>query len=1064
MPKPDHDQASAKQPIPPEHTAGEADCCSAPGDCGPADPGRREFIKLAGASAASLAAMGPLPSLAAGPDSKLSADHFVPVDKKLDPKWIKSLSAKGESTWYGGAELDTIAMPVGGICTGQVYLTGDGRLVHWDVFNKLIFTGYGRDNYRPGRKPQSPLKQGFALRIKAGGKTLVRPLDRKGFPGVRFRGEYPIATVEYAEKDLPVSVTLEAFSPFIPLSAEDSALPATVMQFTVKNTSGAPAEVTLAGWLENGVCPDSGEQMDGTRVNRLVGRGGMTMLLGEAMAAKTPREKRPPIVLADFEGDDYGDWTVEGKAFGKGPARGTLPQQQEVSGFRGKGLVNTYLGGDDQLTGKLTSPAFAIERRFISFLIGGGRHAGKTGINLLVDGKAVRTAVGDQTEKLKPHNWKVADLIGKRAQIEIVDRETAAWGHVNIDQIELRDTPRSPRSGPLDSQPDFGTMGLAVPDTGGPTLSSRSLPEGPLPEVLFAGDGLAESEEIEKPLDKTLCGALGRTRTLQPGQETTITFVLAWHFPNRPQRGNYYARRFKDAAAVAEYIGKNFDRLAGSTRLWHQTWYDSTMPHWLLDRLFSTVSTLATSTCQWWANGRFWAWEGVGCCRGTCTHVWNYEHAMARLFPRLERSVREMQDYHPEAGFVAESGKIQFRGENWANWAADGQSGTVLKAYREHQTSADDKFLQRNWTRIRKSLQFLINEDNNADGLLEDRQHNTYDIDFYGANPMIGSLYLAALRAGEEMAREVGDVEFARTCRKIFESGRKLMVEKLFNGEYFIQQVDPQKHPKHQHGAGCLADQLFGQGWAHQVGLGYVYPKENVLATLEAIWKYNWAPDIGPQNEVHKPERWFASPGEPGLFTCTWPTTEHLKEGVRYKNEVWTGIEYQVAGHMAWEGMVTEALAICRGVHDRYHPSKHNPWNEIECGDHYARAMAAHGVFLGLCGFEYHGPKARLGFAPRIAPTDFRAAFTAAGGWGTLVQQRKGKTQTNRAELKWGALRVKTLVFDLPEDADLGKATVAFVGNPVEAKAEQFGRRVTVTLAVPAVVEQGQAIEVEMTF
>ena len=106
---------------------------------------------------------------------------------------------------------------------------------------------------------------------------------------------------------------------------------------------------------------------------------------------------------------------------------------------------------------------------------------------------------------------------------------------------------------------------------------------------------------------------------------------------------------------------------------------------------------------------------------------------------------------------------IRFRGEGWGSWAGDGQAGYVLKAYREHQVSADDAFLKRNWPQIRKALEFLIHEDANDDGLIEGSQHNTYDINFYGPNTMVGSLYLAALRAGEEMAREMGDDEFADT-------------------------------------------------------------------------------------------------------------------------------------------------------------------------------------------------------------------------------------------------------------------------------------------------------------
>ena len=1034
-----------------------------PGSCGCGPLGRREFIKVAGVGAAALSAgAGGLAAIAGPFEAKDVKDHFVPADKKLKPGWIKALFARGERTFYCGADLETIAMPVGGICAGQLYIVGDGRLMHWDLFNKHVNTGPGRTNYELHRRPEAVLQQGFALRVRTAGKTITRSLDADGFPGVRFCGEYPIATVQYEDRDVPVSVTLEAFSPFIPLDEADSALPATVMQFSVKNTSSGPAEVTLAGWLENGVCLNSSSQgMYGARRNRVVQDDGLTMVLGSGREIEPPKAPRPPVVLADFEGGDYGDWSTEGDAFGSKPAGGTLPSQQQVSGFLGKGLVNTYLDRD-RPHGKLTSPPFKIERPFICFLIGGGRHAGRTCINLLIDGQVVRTTAGKNNERLEWSVWDVRGLADKEARIEIVDAESGAWGHVNVDQIEMRDTPRPAPRGPLESQPDFGTMGLALLDDGETVLSSASLPEGRPAEVLFDGDGLAAASEAEKPLGAALCGALGKSLTLGPGDQAKVAFLVAWCFPNRPEHGNFYATRFQNAAAVAKYVAENYPRLEGQTRLWHDTWYDSTLPRWLLDRLFSTTSTLATSTCQWWANGRFWAFEGVGCCQGTCTHVWNYEHAMARLFPRLERSAREMQDFNPEAGFVEESGLVGYRGESRKTLAADGQAGTVLKAYREHQVSADAEFLKRNWPRIRKAVEFLVGEDGNADGLLEGGQHNTYDINFFGANTMVGSLYLAALRAAEEMAGEVGDAEFAARCRGVYESGHRLTVQRLFNGDYFEQEVDLQEHAKFQYADGCLADQLFGQGWAHQVGLGYIYPKETVEAALRAVWKYNWAPDVGPQNATHAPGRWFASPGEAGLFTCTWPKSPHMADGVRYKNEVWTGIEYQVAGNMAFDRLVTEALAICRGVHERYHPSKHNPFNEIECGDHYARGMASYGVFLGLCGFEYHGPKGHLGFAPRITPEGFRAAFSGAEGWGTISQTRADHAQTDRVELKWGRLAVGTLAFELPEGATLREASVTVGGRPVGAETRQDGRRVIVTLNRPLVVNQGETIEVKM--
>jgi fructan beta-fructosidase len=155
-----------------------------------------------------------------------------------------------------------------------------------------------------------------------------------------------------------------------------------------------------------------------------------------------------PIVIADFESATYGDWKVEGDAFGKGPAHGTLEHQMTVEGFVGKGLVNSFHGGDGA-TGKLTSPPFKIERKFITFLIGGGGWANETCMNLIVDGKVVRTAMGPNTkpggeEDLAPASWDVAEFAGREATLVIVDQRRSGWGHINVDQIVQSDTNSAP--------------------------------------------------------------------------------------------------------------------------------------------------------------------------------------------------------------------------------------------------------------------------------------------------------------------------------------------------------------------------------------------------------------------------------------------------------------------------------------------------------------------------------------------------------------------------------------------------------------------------------------------
>ena len=747
-------------------------------------------------------------------------------------------------------------------------------------------------------------------------------------------------------------------------------------------------------------------------------------------------DPQPAILIEDFEGGDYGDWVATGDSFGNAPARGTLANQNNVSGFVGDGLVNTFLQGDGT-TGTLTSPPFTIDHRYINFKIGGGNHPGEECMNLVVDGEVVLTATGLNDELLLWETWDVGGLAGKRAHFVIVDTATGGWGHINIDHVEQADAVRSredvlKRRG--DANRDNGTLAQAILGLG------AAIGEG-----TYDFDRKRSSTVYSDPV------------SLKPGESETVTVVVAWHFPNHP-RGRQYANWFEDAEAVVRYVAENYERLSGDTRLWVETFYASSLPYWLLDRLHSTVGNLATGTTEWWGSGRFWAWEGVVCCSGTCTHVWNYEHALARLFPELERNVRERQDFGE--GFDEETGLVGFRSNR--AYAADGQCGTVLKAYREHLMSADDGFLKRNYPRIKKAMQFMIGHDPDQDGLIEDSQHNTFDINFEGPNSFVGSLYLAALRAAEEMATLMDDGTFATQCRTIFESGREKSSERIWNGEYYMQDVDAEKHTKYQYGPGCISDMMFGQGWAHQVGLGYVYPKDNVLSCLKAVWKYNWAPDVAPQNRAWKPERPFAVPGEAGLFICTWPNEGRPETPVRYRNEVWTGIEYQVAGHMVWEGMVEEGLAICRAVHDRYHPAKRNPYNEVECSDHYARALASWGVYTALTGFEYDGPAGRISFAPRFKPEDFRAAFTAAEGWGTYSQRIDGAAQESRIDLKRGALRLSELGLVVGPEVDLTPVEARLDGKDLHTTVTIEGARLTVSFPEPIVLTADRALVVQI--
>ena len=575
------------------------------------------------------------------------------------------------------------------------------------------------------------------------------------------------------------------------------------------------------------------------------------------------------------------------------------------------------------------------------------------------------------------------------------------------------------------------------------------------------------------PFSDKLIGALSRRVTIPAGESRQITYLIAWHFPNLSIHdsfencGRSYATKFSSASEVADYVAANFDRLNSQTRLWRNMWYDSSLPWWFLDRTFLNTSILATSTSYRLANGRFYGWEGVGNCQGTCGHVYQYAHAIGRLFPELERDVRERVDF----GLAQmPDGAIHFRGEFNNIPAIDAQSGYVLRALREHQMSADSRFLQRNWPKIRLATQWLINKDQNGDGLIESNQHNTLDTDWWGKVSWLSGLYLAALAAAVQMADEVGDGNFSATCRTILNNGRKNIVEQLFNGEYFINRIDPKHLDAINSGSGCEIDQVMGQSWAFQVALPRIFPEKETKSALRALYRYNFTPDVGPYREAHRPGRWYAMPGEPGLLICTFPQSDWNYDNAKgkgpdwaagYFNECMNGYEYQVAGHMIWEGMLEEGLAITRAVHERYHAKRRNPWNEIECGDHYARSMASYGVYLAACGFEYHGPKQHIGFAPRHTPEKFKCAFTSAEGWGSFAQQISSEESHFVLEVKWGNVPLKTIALRLPNASDFSaKADAQVDGVHIACSHALDGDRLLLTFEDTVMLSAGKTLTI----
>ena len=795
---------------------------------------------------------------------------------------------------YSGKALAACQMPVGGIGAGGFSICGDGTFRRW-----MIHDG------KPVQVPDTY----FSIRAKASTAAAGQGLHAGGgFKSIEFRGEFPIAYHTFRDGLVPVSVSMETFSPFIPLNEKDSALPLVFFFITVENAGKEPVEVTLAGTAQNAVGRLSGDK-------------------------------------------DGGPASVDNKGYG--------------------GNINAPLSS--------------------------GRWAGVEMTQKDKPGSMVLVAAGPGAQALRP------------------------W----TDRSSFNEA--------------FGT-GNASAATG---------PSEP------------------SPAGKTVNAAIAVPFTLKPGETRTVPFLLAWHLPGAPRSSHMYENWFTTAADVCKYADTNFDRLTGETRLFHDTFFASTLPYYVLDRVSSQCSTLTTRVVNWTKSDNVYGWEGLGCCHGGCTHVWNYEQTLAYLFPALERKMREMNlgpGLQPDGGVF---NRFTQADAPWANGnegpASDGHASTLSKAYREWRLSADDAWLKRQYPAVKKAMEYWIKrwDGPDEDGVARARQFNTYDTEVVGPNTFVGSQYLAALRAAEEMAKVCGNEESAKRWHAIFEKGSAAYAAECWDDQYkyFVQRI-PEGQRAADYGNACFVDQVLGQWWALVNELGYVLPKDKVDAALSAIWKWNMVGDMSLYKYHYERPRIFIWDKGKGLLMCLWPRGDYITQPILYREEVWTGCEYHAAASMIWEGMVPEGLAVVKAIHERYTDGVRNPWNEIECGDHYARAMSSWSVLLALQGGSCVGPRGKLGFDPRLAPEKHKSFFSAAEGWGSFSQQREGKTQKNELGLAWGRLRLAELSLGIPPEAAQAKASVELGQARAESQATVGNGRIVLRFQPALDLAPGQTLRV----
>ncbi|HUN31332.1 MAG TPA: GH116 family glycosyl-hydrolase [Trebonia sp.] len=882
------------------------------------------------------------------------------------PRGTTPLTAAERRT-FAGDRRRAVALPLGGIGTGNLALGGTGVLKQWQLMGQGNHLGFSPQSFFALRLSctEPPLSfrrmlRGPAIMPHPEPAPLVNDhLDAAGpyagpvsWPDVTsttFEGAYPFARLDYAD-DWPAQVRLEAYTPLVPLDAEASSLPLASFTFTITNRFSHHLHGWLLGTLQN-----------------LVGWDGVTPI----------RDSHCSILGGNVN--------------------------RLMTGGDGTGLV---LSHDDLDPG----------------------HPGFGSMALWTPRPAAALPQFDDADSA----LAFADSL-KLVNVTVLDDWTAE-------------------------------------------ASSRAL--AALRPALRGPDG-------PSPSGRTWAGALAVPFGVGPGQSVEVQFVYAWHFPNRradfdrfgqPDQeligaepawiGNHYATRFSGAQEVVEHFAERQAGLLERTRRWHDAVYDSSLPAVITDVIGAQPSLIRSPTTFRTADGRFYGFEGMlgestlnwngnigGSCPLNCTHVWNYEQAVAQLFPSLERSMRETdwdvmqapEGYLPHRVLLPADGP-QLHGVTVggpARPAIDGMLGTVLKTYREVLRGAGPEWLARYLPHAQRLMDFVTRTwDPAGSGVLVGDQPVTHDISLQGPNIFVGGLWLAALRAMQEMTgRSGGEAEAAQYGHR-FRVASARYDELLWNGDYYSQKSEGQSF---DFGDGCLADQLLGQWWAHQLNLGHILPADHVRTALASIVTFNYRDGFRGFEHGY---RVFADADDAGLLICTWPRGGRPAVPIRYADEVWTGVEYQVAAHCLVEGMTDEGLRILTGLRARYDGTRRNPYNEIECGDHYSRAMAGFSVLDAWTGASYDawGQHLRVGLGAERYPV------IAGPGWGQVTTSGPavsfhclgGQLPVTEVSVPGGVIRAVHVGGELAAAAITADGQLARLAAPVSIPE---GGTLTVTLA-----------------
>lgn len=598
-----------------------------------------------------------------------------------------------------------------------------------------------------------------------------------------------------------------------------------------------------------------------------------------------------------------------------------------------------------------------------------------------------------------------------------------------------------------------GDFTLAVEKRGATSASPAILASSWGNDIRFFWETFAQSGAVKAPARDAKTRPFGSVcvrSKLGPRASVTFRFYLAWRFPNRlswssdsakgPKArvpvGNYYARLGETSWSLLQKFVPQVAELERRTLAFSETFARAEIPTVIKEAALATLTALRTQTLFRTADGRFFGYEGghrnkfVGGTLGSCTHVWGYDLASSFLFPQIARSFRQLQFgelQHPDGAIAFRAGLPLSRARRFQNGkcAADGHLAAIIGFHRDWLMQADDPWFAETWPRVKKAMRFCWKPgswDADDDGVMENCQHNTMDVDYYGPNPQIQSLYVTALRACAQLARAYQDELFAQRCEKQAQRGEAFLNTKLFNGEYFIQQIPPsvadwkidprlstaaipkQGKPDFQIGEGVLIDQMLGGLHARVCGLAEPADTDKVRRALRAVVQYNFQ---SPLQNLSNHMRSYALGKESATIMASWPRGGRPKIPFPYYPEVMTGFEHVLAAHLLYQGEEQLALKVLTALRARYTGSQRNPFNEAEWGHHYARALASWGSVWAWTGQYHCSATGRLRFRDPGKKTTW---FWALGNaWGRITVTPGKRQRKISLQVQHGTLHVQRL-------------------------------------------------------